>query len=195
MLDYIILAVVLVILKKVWNMSDNDTAAALEALRGEVTETRSAVDAAVILLNGLSNRLKEALMRPDVSAAIRELRDELDGANKKLATAVAENTGAAEDSDDVYDPNPIGDAGNSSAESVDGSQAVPEPAATDGDSTSSETTAESDAPTGNVFSGEGAIGEHEAVDTSATTTEPTYQESAGNVAGSDSSDENGKTEA
>lgn len=81
---------------------------ALENLRQEVEETQSAIDSAIVFIAGLANRLREALMGDTTSEDISELADELDAAQTKLATAIAANTNADEDSDDNYDPTPIG---------------------------------------------------------------------------------------
>lgn len=111
---------------------------AVESLRNEVSETASAIDSAILLIAGLVNRLGEALMGDSLAEDIEELRNELDGAQNKLATAVAENTAAAEDSDTVYDPTPVGED-HEETEPVLEPEPQPNPS-TDGSSESSDET-------------------------------------------------------
>ena len=119
MLDWFTAIVAVLILGCVWKMSEQ-IELALARLQNEITDLESAVDSAVVLINGISAQLREALMGDgDLAERISGIADALDMQGTKLATAVAENTDAAEDSDEVYDPDPIGagDASESAEES------------------------------------------------------------------------------
>lgn len=152
---------------------------ALEELRGEVSETGSAIDSAIVFINGLVNRLGEALMSDDLESQIQDLRDELDAQQAKLATAVAENTAAAEDSDDFYDPAPIGE------DFEDGEPTLEPEVGGSGESDSVADNSTQPASDSADYAGEGAVSDDTAVDTSATTDSPTY----GNDGAGDSSGE------
>lgn len=196
MLDFAILLVAGFILWKVHVMG-----AELERLRLEVEQQESAIESAITLINGLSAALRTALTAGD-TAAIAELADRLDASGTKLATAVAANTAADDDSDSFYDGEPIDDGtseGNGNGSLFDQS-----------DESVQESTTER--------AGEGVTGVDSAEDTSATTTQPVYddagagngdssgQPSTGSTTGeessgsseaesSDSSDENGPAAA
>ena len=178
----------------------------IEHLREEVSQIESAIDSAVVFIGGLAFRLREALMGGNLNQDIQQLADELDAAQNKLATAIAENTVAAEDSDTTYDPAPIGTVlGGGSDTTTD--------SAADGTGTSNDSTS---------YAGEGAVSADTAVDTSATTDSTTYGNQGGdevdasaenqqpqdsdaavtdsvpdsnNADGTDSTDENGTTTA
>jgi hypothetical protein len=156
MLDFIILLVVGFILWKVHVMG-----AELERLRLEVEQQESAIDSAITLINGLSAALRDALVSGD-TAAIAELADRLDASGTKLATAVAANTAADDDSNSFYDGEPIDDDDNDDGQLFDLT-----------DESTDESTTER--------AGEGVTGADSAEDTSATTTQPVYDDAgAGN---------------
>lgn len=90
-------------MKKVKTMSQ------LERLRQDIAQNESAVESAVTLINGFISRLREALAGTSVESQVKELADELEASSVKLATAVAEGSAAAEDSDTFYDPAPVGE--------------------------------------------------------------------------------------
>lgn len=69
-------------------------------LQEEVAENQSAIDSAITLINGLVNRLREALMAEDSLDQVSALADELDAGNQRLAAAVAANTLAENDSEE-----------------------------------------------------------------------------------------------
>ncbi len=77
----------------------------IQRLEQEVQESQSAVDSAILLVNGLANRLREALIADDddsdIASQISELADQLDNNSSRLAAAVAANTLAENDSDEV----------------------------------------------------------------------------------------------
>lgn len=64
----------------------------LDDLSTEVEETRTGIDSAIVLLNGLSQLIKDAGTDP---AKLKELTDSLDAKNAELAAAVVANTPAA----------------------------------------------------------------------------------------------------
>lgn len=65
--------------------------AAIDDLTREVTESRTAVDSAVSLIEGLKARLDEAIASGDM-AQVQTLSDELSNNTDRLAAAVAANT-------------------------------------------------------------------------------------------------------
>jgi hypothetical protein len=76
---------------------------ALDELKAEVQQGNSVVESAVVLIQGLSNRLAAALASAtgdDLVAEIQEIRDTLDGEATTLANAVASNTPSEGDSAD-----------------------------------------------------------------------------------------------
>jgi hypothetical protein len=76
---------------------------ALDELKAEVQQGNSVVESAVVLIQGLSNRLAVALASAtgdDLVAEIQEIRDTLDGEATTLANAVASNTPSEGDSAD-----------------------------------------------------------------------------------------------
>lgn len=109
---------------------------ALASLGTTVHGIESAIDSAVTLISGLVNRLASALMGNDLAGDITDLRNELDAAKERLATAVAANTLAEDDSDTVSTDPSVGG-------SDDGSAGTDSETASD--SSSSETTGESEA--------------------------------------------------
>src|SRR5574338_504984 len=179
MLEILVVVTTIVVWIGMANMSD-----ALERLRTEVAENSSAVESALTLINGLSFRLREALMSEDMESEISALADELDANNVKLATGVAENTAAAEDSDSFYDPTPVGEGFEESeapvSDTEDPGAGVDEEVEADEEQVTGDTES---LPSGNVLAGEGAVSDDSAVDTSATTDTPTY----GNGEGSEES--------
>ncbi len=66
--------------------------AALDKITGEVTETKSIIESAVTLINGLAQQIRDLSEDP---AALNALADDLDASSKSLADAVAANTPAA----------------------------------------------------------------------------------------------------
>ena len=66
-------------------------AKAIEDLQAEVTENTTVVEGAISLINGLSEKLKEAAASGDMSQ-VEAIVAELDANNKRLADAVAANT-------------------------------------------------------------------------------------------------------
>jgi hypothetical protein len=76
---------------------------ALDELKADVQQGNSVVESAVVLIQGLSNRLAAALASAtgdDLVAEIQEIRDTLDGEATTLANAVASNTPSEGDSAD-----------------------------------------------------------------------------------------------
>ena len=69
--------------------------AELEILRTEVAENNTVIGSAIALLNGLKQRLDDALASNDPPAALAELSASLDTTTNALAAAVAANTPAA----------------------------------------------------------------------------------------------------
>ena len=67
--------------------------AALENLRTEVGETKTVMGSAVTLLDGLNQKLKDAIASGD-PAQIQALSDELDASTNQLAEAITRNTPA-----------------------------------------------------------------------------------------------------
>ena len=67
--------------------------AALENLRTEVGETKTVMGSAVTLLDGLNQKLKDAIASGD-PAQIQALSDELDASTNPLAEAITRNTPA-----------------------------------------------------------------------------------------------------
>ena len=158
----------------------------LEHLHEEVTQTQSVIDSAVLMLSGLALRLRDALMQEDIRSEIEDLAHDLDDSTNRLATAIAENTAAAEDSDEVYD---TGEQvlEDSDFDGIVEGESGAEPSA-DGDTSVVGSTTER--------AGTGVVDSDTAVDTSATTTEPTYSgENPNNPDNTDSSNENGTTVA
>lgn len=60
----------------------------LDRLTTEVAETKTAVDSAITLIDGLAQRLRDVANDP---AAITALADELDAQQAKIAAAVVAN--------------------------------------------------------------------------------------------------------
>lgn len=60
-------------------------------LQAEVAETETVVASAIVLLKGLSERIKEAGTDP---VKLRALTSQLDAKNAELAAAIVENTPA-----------------------------------------------------------------------------------------------------
>lgn len=67
----------------------NDMSAQLEVLKTEVAETKTVIDSAITLLNGLSAKIAEL---KDDPVALQALADELDAETKALSDAVVANT-------------------------------------------------------------------------------------------------------
>lgn len=63
----------------------------LAVLQQEVSETKTVIDSAILLLQGLKQKLDEAIAAGD-PAALKALSDELDAKTNALAAAVAANT-------------------------------------------------------------------------------------------------------
>jgi hypothetical protein len=63
--------------------------AVLDDLTAEVEETKTGIDSAIVLLNGLSQLIKDAGNDP---VKLKALTDQLDAKNKELAEAVVANT-------------------------------------------------------------------------------------------------------
>lgn len=66
----------------------------LTALEAEVAETKTVVESAVVLIDGLRQAIIDAGTDP---VKLKALTDSLDAENKKLADKVAENTAAEEE--------------------------------------------------------------------------------------------------
>lgn len=66
--------------------------AAIDDLKTEVQEQRTAVQSAITLIQGLRARLDEALANGNAEADIRALIADLDAQQTELAAAVAANT-------------------------------------------------------------------------------------------------------
>ena len=71
----------------------NAMTAELDRLTTEVSETRTVIDSAIVLIQGLKTRLDEAIASGD-PAALTALSDALDADQQALADAVAANTPA-----------------------------------------------------------------------------------------------------
>ena len=67
--------------------------AELDRLTQEVSETKTVMQSAAVLLGGLSDRIRELKTDP---AALTALADELDGQQAELSAAIAANTPAEE---------------------------------------------------------------------------------------------------
>lgn len=65
----------------------------LEALKTEVSETKTIAGSAIALLNGLKTKLDEAIANNNMQDVV-ELRNELDASNNELAAAITANTPA-----------------------------------------------------------------------------------------------------
>ena len=176
----------------------------IERLRQEVAETESAIDSAVLLINGMSNRIREALMSESAKTELTQLADELDEMSNRLAVAVAQNTTAEDDSDEVglstdtvegesEEPDTIsnfiepeeGDEGADEGEStagVDGGSETTESGSSmEGESSLSEST--EGLPEEQGFSEnfpESPEGAEDASDAETGTTDPTESDSSGN---------------
>lgn len=66
----------------------------LEALSAEVAETKTVVKSAIVLIDGISQQIKDA---GTDKVKLKELTDSLDADNAALAAKVAENTAAEEE--------------------------------------------------------------------------------------------------
>lgn len=66
--------------------------AALDRLTQEVSETKSAIQSAITLIQGLAQQIRDNV---DDSAALTALADDLDAQQTSLAQAVTDNTPAA----------------------------------------------------------------------------------------------------
>lgn len=66
---------------------------AIENLRREVQESRDAVQSAIVLLQGLSQQIRDNVGN---EAELQRLADDLDSQGTSLAAAVVENTPAAD---------------------------------------------------------------------------------------------------
>lgn len=71
------------ILKEIWHMG-----AAIELLKNEVAELTTVVESAIVLIQGLADRIKEAATFEEVQAVVAEIEAE----KQALAAKVAENT-------------------------------------------------------------------------------------------------------
>ena len=67
-------------------------ATALEDLTEQVAETKTVIDSAIVLIQGIKAALDEAGNNP---AALKALRDSLDTSEQALAAAIVANTPAA----------------------------------------------------------------------------------------------------
>lgn len=85
---------------------------ALEHLRQEVREVASTVDSAIAFIDGIVERLRDALTSGDTESDVEQLADDLEAAKLKLASAVAANTASEDDSEqEEADHGPIDDSG------------------------------------------------------------------------------------
>jgi len=64
----------------------------LDQLRADVAANRSVTESAIALLQGLKQKLDEAIVSDDSDAALQELSDSLESETAKLAQAVSANT-------------------------------------------------------------------------------------------------------
>lgn len=187
---------------------------ALESLRSEIESVESVIDSAITFIAGIENRLREALMGRDTNIEVGQLADELASSRVKLATAIAQNTNAEEDSDHNFDPAPIGeqapaddttqqdegdalagDEGNSGDESGGGFEGSGD---SEDSGSSLSTESEESAPAEEAYAGEGGgPAEGDAVAGESLTGEggEDSQPAAEGEASADSADENGQTEA
>lgn len=100
----------------------------VERLRQDVAANGSAVDSAIILLDGLKEQLRAALASGNVDQEVGMIADSLEGSSARLAAAVAMNTAAADDSDTVNehgDPIADGTHDGTLSESTHGSDVGP----------------------------------------------------------------------
>ena len=67
--------------------------AALDRVQAEVTEMSAAVDSAIVLIEGLAQRIRDLATDP---VALNAFADELDAKSNALAAAVVANTPTAE---------------------------------------------------------------------------------------------------
>ena len=67
----------------------------LDHLTKSVADLKTVAQSAEALLSGLSAQLRDALAKPDPSAAISAIADDIDADKAELAAAVAANTAAA----------------------------------------------------------------------------------------------------
>lgn len=108
----------------VWLIRGNfKMVAETDRLRGELEENTSVIDSTILLINGLANRLREALMSTAALEEVNAIADELDANNTRLAAAVAANTLSENDSDefdvsDLEEPIPVGEDDADGAEGV-----------------------------------------------------------------------------
>lgn len=89
----------------------------LEKLKAEVTEITTVVDSAVVLINTLAGKLRDAVAESatfaELQAAVVGQADALDAAAQPLAAAIAANTPAAPAPEPTPEPAPTepGDEG------------------------------------------------------------------------------------
>lgn len=76
----------------------------LDHLTAAVQAEKTADASAIALIQGLSQQLRDALAKPDPSAAIEQLASDLDASQAALAAAVAANTPAADPAPDTAPP-------------------------------------------------------------------------------------------
>jgi hypothetical protein len=92
---------------------------ALDALKADVAANHSAVESAIVLINGLVNRLTDALASAsgdDLVAEIQGIRDDLTESSVELGNSVAQNT-ASEGDSTSFPPQPATGDGSSSVDS------------------------------------------------------------------------------
>jgi chromosome segregation ATPase len=74
---------------KTINRKVNEMSAVLDRLTQQVSETKTVIDSAILLIQGLRDQLIAAQNDPE---RIQELIDELDASEQSLAQAVSDNT-------------------------------------------------------------------------------------------------------
>lgn len=94
--------VILLLLAALWRIYKGNVAMAQSVvnLREELTENTSVIDSSIVLISGLANRLREALLSESALEEVQALADELDANNQRLAAAVAANTLGENDSEE-----------------------------------------------------------------------------------------------
>jgi hypothetical protein len=124
---------------------------ALDALKADVAANHSAVESAITLINGLVNRLTDALARADgedLVTEIQSIRDDLTESSVELGNSVAQNTASEGDSTN-FPPPPPSDTGATP-------DSGPAPADTGGASTAGSDAGASDPATASAGSDSGS---------------------------------------
>jgi hypothetical protein len=168
------------------------TSPTFERLRQDVRDIASTVDSSIVFIDGLVQRLRDALTGGNTDADVAGLADELEAAKLKLATAIAANTASEDDSDsEEPDHGPVDDSETAPS---DGSPTVDPSAEPEGGEPVAD--AEPPADAGNVGGPDEASQSIAEDGPSFTTTSGnTPEQVAENEAGSEAVDEDGEPTA